>query len=256
MQAGRFYAGYKKHVDPNLTNTELKEEVEEEAASLDEGDIRHLLIAEKTVVIRDTYFKFAPRKGCEPQMRVYKALHPLTYMFQGLLMLYIFFSPPSWCEKLGDEIDSNCLFKDDGVKIIRSPLPVFRTVIFTIGCPLALIFLTAMRTWKYRLIRRNYSEMSVCIFLIFDIAAWFFITMVWPKFQLGDIPMSDLLVVLFLVAQIDEIRQCTIRMMAISVTGFEVIAVYLFLVIAYACLNRILLYTYPVKDTQDSEHVW
>lgn len=160
MNSRTFYPGYKKHLDSENT---AAEEANHEAFEMDREDIRHMLIAEKAQIIRDDYYKFTPRVGYEAQMRIYKLLHPLTNFLRLIIILDIFFSPPTWCELLGENIDNACRFKDDGTSVLRSPMPIVHTMVFSIGTPLSVVFLTVVRTWKYSLIRRNWNEMYVCI---------------------------------------------------------------------------------------------
>jgi hypothetical protein len=208
------------------------------------------------MVMKSNWSNNAPRKGCEAEMVYYRYLYPITVLLRAILILNIFFSPPAWCSNLGNEMDADCRFHVDGREVIRSPMPIFRTQIFSIGVPFAIIVLTTMRIWKYRLINRNHQEMICCSFLLLLSSIFIFFEYIYPMFDLGSVELTDFLLVTYMMVYIDAIRNCVMRMVGIIFVGIEVIIVYIVVSLFYAILNRILFYTIPNKDIQDSEYAW
>jgi len=132
MRAYQFYRGFKP-LTRDVTNEHLLCEGEE----LDEGDIRAMLIGQSAINMKSHWALNSARNGCEKSMMNLQWLTPINWILRILLMINIFFSPPSWCQRMGN-IDSDCRVMYDGVSVIRSPMPVFRTMLFTYGVPLCL----------------------------------------------------------------------------------------------------------------------
>lgn len=218
---------------------------------LDEGDTRALLIAQNTINIRQNWAVNSPREGCEKAMMAYRFIYPVTWIMLAILWLDIFFSAPSWCT-IGMNIDQACRYYTDGTYVIRSPMPIFRTIIFTVGTPQSIVVLTVLRTWKYRLIRSQFAERAVCYALWFIVGVWFTDKLLILA-KVYEASFKDVIVMFFLMVYTDAVRKCTVKMFTIMSFGIDVLIIYFLVSIFFASMNRILFYDHVLED---SPYVW
>jgi len=156
---------------------------------------------------------------------------------------------------LESNIDPSCTELIGGTVVRRSILPIIHTPIWDLGVPMAIVVLTALRIYKYSLIKKDYNEQRVCMALFTLCLSWYTIFLLQAT-HVTEIQAKDTILLIFMLTYQDEVRCCVIRMCKMVHIGFEVVLFYILLTLFFGIFNRVTFYHFTQKDIQSNEFIW
>jgi hypothetical protein len=128
------------------------------------------------------------------------------------------------------------------VNYFRSQLPVYDTGIDTYIKVFCIIFLTLSKIYKTTLntaLSDNLQSALVCLFLAL---IYLSLSVLHSLKAFTYITIQDMIVMIFILVYNDSIRRASYRMMRIAAESIEVLIVFASILLALACLARVLFF--------------
>lgn len=119
---------------------------EEKTAKDPADDLAFQIFALRAHEEQDKLMAHEPRPGLEGRMASVRRLKPFINLFQGFLIFILIFTPPSWCEKIQNQVDQECRRSTISATVyLRSGIPFFKHPLFSWLTQAILVTLTGIR---------------------------------------------------------------------------------------------------------------
>jgi hypothetical protein len=119
---------------------------EEKTAKDPADDLEFQIFALRAHEEQDKLMAHEPRPGLEGRMAIVRRLKPFINLFQGFLIFILIFTPPSWCEKIKNEMDHECRRSTISTTVyLRSGIPFFEHTLFSWVTQAILTAITGIR---------------------------------------------------------------------------------------------------------------
>lgn len=165
-----------------------------------------------------------------------------------VLIFEVIFSKPTWCKEKGQSMDviaaqqENCAKDTNEVNYYRSKLPVIDTGIDTYIKIFCLIFLATSKIHKMSLNVASKDNMKAAVSCLLLALSYIALVVLHRFGAFRYINIQDMIVMLFILIYNDNIRRASGRMFQIAIESVEVLIVFASVMLALACLARILFF--------------
>jgi hypothetical protein len=121
--------------------------VKEETTAKDPADdLAFQIFALRTHEMQDLIMAHEPQPGLEGRMASVRRLKPFINLFQGFLIFILVFTPPSWCQKIRNQVDNDCRRSTtNNITYLRSVIPFFTHPLFSWLTQAIIMTLTGIR---------------------------------------------------------------------------------------------------------------
>jgi hypothetical protein len=138
----------------------------------------------------------------------------------------------------------NCSKDTNDVNYYRSKLPVIDTGIDTYIKVFCLIFLASSKIYKMSLNTASKDNIKAAVMCLVLTLTYIILVVLHGLNAFLYVTIQDMIVMLFILIYNDSIRRASGRMFQIAIESVEVLIVFASVLLAFACLARILFFGY------------
>jgi hypothetical protein len=227
---------------------------EEKTAKDPADDLAFQIFALRAHEMQDLIMAHEPRPGLESRMASVRRFKPFINLFQGFLIFILIFTPPTWCQKIRNQVDHDCRRSTtNNIIYLRSVIPFFTHPLFIWLTQAILMTLTGIRLFRYSLLYPNqaewrkpfnFSKIKTLIGVLIGLMAISGLLFINELSQaLGYWMIWDKVMLLWYLAIYNRyLRKNLARILFIIVDSLPMLAAYWLFLIFCAALSRILYY--------------